>query len=107
MKTYIEHKTTEILKGTDEVDLFLEYLYAELTEEETISVNEALEGIDLKDIDEGIFSSLLGGISGAALGPKLGRAIAKALGVNKGIFYDMLTSRLVGAAIGSTIAKSL
>jgi hypothetical protein len=107
MKTFTEHKNTKILKGVDEVDLFLEYLYAELTEEETVLVNEALEGVDLKDIDEGLFSSLLGGISGAALGPKLGRAIAKALGVNKGIFYDMLTSRLVGAAIGATLAKSL
>ena len=31
--------------------------------------------------------------------------VAKVLGVQKGILYDLLTSRLVGTAIGASIGK--
>jgi hypothetical protein len=59
----------------------------------------------LKDIDEGIISKVLGGIAGFAIGPSIGKVIANALGIEKGIIYDMLTSRLVGAALGAAITK--
>jgi len=59
----------------------------------------------LKDIDEGIISKVLGGITGFVIGPSIGKVIANALGIQKGIIYDMLTSRLVGAALGSAITK--
>lgn len=59
----------------------------------------------LKDIDEGIISKVLGGITGFVIGPSIGKVIANALGVQKGIIYDMLTSRLVGAALGAAITK--
>lgn len=59
----------------------------------------------LKDIDEGIISKVLGGITGFVIGPSIGKVIANALGIQKGIIYDMLTSRLVGAALGAAITK--
>ena len=31
--------------------------------------------------------------------------IAKVLGIQQGIFYDLLTSRLVGAALGAAMGK--
>jgi hypothetical protein len=31
--------------------------------------------------------------------------IAKVLGIQKGLFYDLLTSRLVGAALGASVGK--
>jgi hypothetical protein len=59
----------------------------------------------LRDIDEGIIGKVLGGIAGFVVGPSIGKVIANSLGIEKGIIYDMLTSRLVGAALGSAITK--
>jgi hypothetical protein len=59
----------------------------------------------LRDIDEGILGKVLGGIAGFVVGPSIGKVVANALGIDKGIIYDMLTSRLVGAALGSAITK--
>lgn len=87
-----------------------------LTEEEQKQVNELSEKIydammqrevTLQHIDEGFFSSLIGGIAGFIAGPAIGRAIAKALGVEKGILYDLMTSRLAGAALGKAVASYL
>lgn len=59
-------------------------------------------------IDEGILGAIGGAIIGAAWGPKLGNAICKALGVDpKGSFGSLLTSRLVMAAIGTTMGWKL
>ena len=41
-----------------------------------------------------------------AIGPSIGKVIAKALGIEKGILYDMFTSRVVGTALGVAISKS-
>lgn len=59
----------------------------------------------IKDIDEGLVGKILGGITGFTIGPSIGRVVANSLGVEKGIFYDMFNSRLVGAALGSAITK--
>lgn len=63
--------------------------------------------VTLEHINEGIFSKIIGGIAGFIAGPAIGKAIAKALGVERGILYDMLTSRLAGAALGKAIADYL
>jgi hypothetical protein len=59
----------------------------------------------INELDEGILGSILGGLTGFVVGPAIGKVIANALGIEKGIIYDMLTSRLVGAALGSAITK--
>ena len=87
-------EATDILEG--------ERIYGELMD---IYESEGMEG--LTDIDEGFLSSLIGGAAGFVIGPSIGKIIAKALGIQKGIFYDMMTSRLVGAALGVAITKSL
>jgi hypothetical protein len=63
------------------------------------------KGID--NIEESFLGSLLGGAAGFFAGPAVGRVIANALGIEKGIVYDMLTSRLVGTALGAAIAKTV
>ena len=58
--------------------------------------------------NEGFFGSIFGGLAGFALGKTVGKMIAKVLGIQpKGIFYDMLTSRLVGAALGIALGKKI
>lgn len=57
------------------------------------------------ELDEGILGSIIGGLSGFIVGPAIGKVIANALGIEKGIFYDMLTSRLVSAALGAAVTK--
>lgn len=63
---------------------------------------EGVSGLS-KALDEG----LLGGVIGFLAGPAIGKVIAHALGVEKGILYDMFTSRLVSAALGSAIGNNL
>lgn len=62
-----------------------------------------------QEIDEGFFGTLFGGLAGATLGASVMKAVCKALGVEKGMLYDLLTSKLVcgiaGAAIGNNMGK--
>ncbi len=53
--------------------------------------------------DEGV----LGGVLGFLAGPSIGKIIARALGIREGVFYDLLTSRLVSTALGSSIQKAM
>lgn len=85
---------TEILEG--------ERIYGELM---SLYESEGVEG--LQNIDEGWLGKIVGGVAGFVIGPTIGKVIAKALGIQKGLLYDMFTSRLVGAALGSAISKSL
>lgn len=75
-----------------------------------------LEHTDLSDcqnaseidnaINEGVISKLVGGAAGFSIGPALGKIIAKALGVKKrSVFYDFLTSRITGSALGAAFSK--
>lgn len=59
----------------------------------------------ISELDEGILGSIIGGLTGFIVGPAIGKVIANALGIEKGIIYDMLTSRLVSAALGASITK--
>ena len=85
----VEHLTEEERKQAEEI-------YIKLAE-------HIENGGSFNDLDEGIIGGILGGVGGALVGPALGKAVCKALGVEKGIFYDLLTSRLVTAALGATI----
>ena len=62
---------------------------------------------DPKSINEGILGRALGGVAGFALGPKVGKLIAKVLGIEKGPLYNLLTSRVVSAAIAQELTKNL
>jgi hypothetical protein len=61
----------------------------------------------IDNLDEGFLGSLVGGVAGFFVGPMIGKVIANALGVEKGILYDMFTSKLVGAALGMAVSKHL
>lgn len=65
------------------------------------------EAIKNNTIDEGLFGAIVGGLTGLVAGSTIMKAVCKALGIEKGILYDMLTSKIVCMAAGSAIgAKS-
>jgi hypothetical protein len=87
-----------------------------LTEEENAMIDDYVliiekrleeEGKTINDIDESFFSRILGGAAGFVVGPTIGKIIARALGIEKGIIFDLLSSRLVATALGASIAKHL
>ncbi len=84
----------------------LEYNIIKMLFKEHKSVDELAEFTKQK-IDEGLFGEIVGGLTGFALGNKIGEMVAKCLGVGQGILYDLLTSRLFGAAIGSAIGDNM
>jgi hypothetical protein len=61
----------------------------------------------IENLDEGILGKIVGGLTGFVIGPAVGKIVANALGIDKGILYDMFTSRLVSAALGASLAKNL
>jgi len=59
-----------------------------------------------EEIDEGIFTGLLGAGVGALAGPAIGKAICKVLGIEEtGVLGKLMTSRLVTAAMGYALAR--
>ena len=68
---------------------------------------EEEHGNDLSQLEEGFLSKVVGGVGGFLLGPTVGKIIANALGVDKGVLYDMFTSRVVSAALGVAIGKHM
>jgi hypothetical protein len=59
-----------------------------------------------EEIDEGVFTGLLGAGVGALAGPAIGKAICKVLGIEEGgPLGKLLTSRLVTAAMGYALAR--
>lgn len=89
-----------------DVDYGIEYL----TESENFEVDRwaqiCEDEYDGNPMDEGFLGKLVGGVAGFLVGPTIGKIVAKALGVEKGILYDMFTSRLVSAVLGTAIAKA-
>lgn len=81
----------------------LDYILEEQLTNDIIKECTGESGFDISKLDEGILGKLVGGAAGALVGPALGKAIARALGIEKGILYDLLTSRLVTTAIGSSL----
>jgi hypothetical protein len=70
-------------------------------------LNEIVETGGIEELELKIREGILGGIAGFLAGPAIGKVIANALGIERGILYDMFTSRLVGAALGSAIQRNL
>ena len=131
-KLFVEYK-----KEHEEFQLFTDYKLEEqtefpyLTEEENLEVNEyvkiyeskygdlskldnkflakvlKVEESELENLDEGLFGKILGGTAGLLFGATIGKIIANALGVEKGILYDMFTSKLVNIALGAAIGKHI
>jgi uncharacterized membrane protein YeaQ/YmgE (transglycosylase-associated protein family) len=78
-----------------------------LNESQLIEVESASEQIaeliKKGEIDEGVIGSLIGGLTGVTIGPSIGKAICKALGIERGLLYDLLTSRIFTTAVASYI----
>ena len=79
----------------------------ELNESQMVEVENASEQIaemiKKGEIDEGVIGSLVGGLAGVTLGPSIGKAICKALGIEKGLLYDLFTSRIFTTAVAAYI----
>lgn len=62
-----------------------------------------------KEIDEGFLGALIGGLAGISAGAAIMKAVCKAIGVEKGLLYNLLTSKVIcgvaGAAIGDSVGK--
>ena len=90
-----------MIKISEEVDQFV------LNESQMIEVENASEQIAelIKngEVDEGVIGSLIGGLTGVTIGPSIGKAICKALGIERGLLYDLLTSRIFTTAVASYI----
>jgi uncharacterized membrane protein YeaQ/YmgE (transglycosylase-associated protein family) len=67
------------------------------------SSEQIAEMIKNGEIDEGVIGSIFGGLTGATIGPSIGKAICKALGIEKGLLYDLFTSRIFSTAVASYI----
>ena len=65
--------------------------------------DQIVELIKKGEIDEGIIKSLIGGLTGATIGPSIGKDICKALGIERGLLYDLFTSRIFTTAVASYI----
>lgn len=50
-------------------------------------------------VDEGLIAGAIGALAGVSFGPAIGKALCDALGIGKGVLYDLMTSKLVNAAI--------
>ena len=103
MKTFHQFKNGVKLEGVDLSELNEE----QLEEAERIynEIRSHIEENGLETIDEGLLGSILGGAAGFIAGPAIGKIIANALGVERGVLYDLLTSRLVTTAIGAALGK--
>jgi len=75
----------------------------EFTEEQINAIEEWFEG-ETNELNEGVIGSVLGGLGGLAFGKSIGKIIARVLGIKENSpLYNVLTSRLVGTAIGAAI----
>tara|TARA_R110002096_G_C14464470_1_gene712568 strand:- start:101 stop:475 length:375 start_codon:yes stop_codon:yes gene_type:complete len=124
MKTFEQFLVKEGVNNK-EISLLKESLQSEWTPELEYKVDIALEEFisqyqnedgswDLERLDnqmtnEGIMGTIFGGLAGFALGKSVGKTIAKILGIKneKGVMYKMLTSRIVGAALGAALGSRL
>lgn len=109
MKTFREFQINPVDKPIFEAHEIAELNEAEVLEAERIYRELAtyINENGIENLDEGILGKIIGGVAGFVIGPAVGRVIANALGIDKGILYDMFTSRLVSAALGASLAKNL
>ena len=105
MKSFKQVKTDSTLKDCIRLN---ESDFQYLNESEKQEVQDILDKFGdkkISELDEVILGNILGGLTGFVVGPAIGRVIANSLGIEKGIIYDMLTSRLVCTALGTAISK--
>ena len=55
---------------------------------------------------EGSLGKILGGLTGLTVGKRIGKILVKVLGIEKGILFDMLTSRTFAIRLGIAIGKA-
>jgi uncharacterized membrane protein YeaQ/YmgE (transglycosylase-associated protein family) len=83
------------------------YSQIELNESQILEIENVSEQIaeliKKGEIDEGVIGSLIGGLTGVTIGPSIGKAICKALGIEKGLLYDLFTSRIFTTAVAAYI----
>jgi len=112
MKTFLETTLETLSFNPDKRSMIFEEEQIEHMTDEEVKAQELMYNnfckyleenseIDLNNLDEGLF----GGLVGLAAGPALGKIICKILSIEKGILYDLFTSRLFGAAAGSAIGN--
>jgi hypothetical protein len=103
--TYYDIKYSNISKIFESEDI--KGLTSDQIKEGEKAYNIILEKLQKgEEIDEGLFTGLLGAGVGALVGPAIGKAICKALGVDEGgTLGKLLTSRLVTSAIGYALGK--
>lgn len=65
------------------------------------------EAIKNDTVDEGLFGAIVGGLTGLVAGSTIMKSVCKALGIEKGVLYDLLTSKIVCMAAGSAIGGKL
>jgi len=123
MKTFEQFLIEEGVNNK-EITLLKESLQSEWTPELEYKVDIALEEFvkqyqnedgswDLERLDnemtnEGMMGTIFGGLAGFALGKSVGKTIGKVLGLKeKGTLYKLLTSRVVGAALGAALGSKL
>ena len=70
-------------------------------------LNESFANGGIKEVEKELQEGILGASAGFVAGPAIGKIVANALGIEKGILYDMLTSRLVSAALGNAIQNKM
>ena len=123
MKTFEQFLLKE---GVNNEELFLlkESLQTEWTPELEYKVDIALEEFvnqyqnedgswDIERLDnqmtnEGIMGTIFGGLAGFALGKSVGKTIGRVLGLKeKGTLYKLMTSRVVGAALGAALGSRI
>ena len=107
-------KTFKEFKNPESKPIFESHHVENLSESEVLEAERIYKEIEeyinengIQNLDEGILGRIVGGIAGFVVGPAIGRIVANALGIERGIIYDMLTSRIVSAALGSSIAKNM
>ena len=106
MQTFNEYKETSLNENLVLKDDEFTYL----NESERNELQEVLIELGdkkISELDEGLLGRVFGGVTGFIVGPAIGKVVAAALGIDKGVVYDMLTSRLVSTALGSAIAKHI
>ena len=123
MKTFEEFLITEGV-DSEELSLLKESLQTEWTPELEYKVDIALEEFvnqyqnedgswDIERLDnqmtnEGIMGTIFGGLAGFALGKSVGKTIGRVLGLKeKGTLYKLMTSRVVGAALGAALGSRI
>lgn len=73
------------------------------------SIDAAIESDRPLDavVDEGVLTGLIGAGLGATVMPAIMKAVCGALGVERGVLYDLLTSKLVNTAVGGKLGLRL